>query len=251
MNNDDMLLTTSEDEYLDILIQLSFKTQESRKIASLVAESEEALTSEEEQIAKRAYALFKKKLDEKEQKYGTEERKRKIRRVLTYFINWAAIIIVLMAISAPIALANLPSLRVKTMQMLINMEKDHVSVGLVDDTSLSMDVPNGWCGMYYPAYIPDGYVVDNINAQIAAVEYKNDEGGVLSFDECGASDQMNIDCDDAVTSYKIIGGMSAFVVERESSTAIAWSNGEKLFVLDADLPEEELEKIVKSVRCVE
>ena len=173
-----------------------------------------------------------------------------MQRILPRTISVAASLVILLAIATPFAVANISSIRVKVLQMLIRIEEDHAKLSLVEDEDASFDVPSGWQGDYYPTYIPDGYGVSNVIPYYATVEFSNTEGNVLTFNECSESDQYNIDSENALMSYEFINGQQVFTVESTYTTSVAWSNGRKLFVVDGAMAKDELLKIAESVQLI-
>lgn len=238
------------DEHLEFMIRLACEAQEDAEIDELIAESQLEHTTEEKEITRNAYLLFQRKLAEQEQKERKDSRRRRVQRILPRTISVAACLVILLAIATPFAVANISSIRVKVLQMLIRIEEDHAKLSLVEDEDASFDVPSGWQGDYYPTYIPDGYEVSYIGRYSATVEFSNTEGNVLTFNECSESDQYNIDSENALMSYEFINGQQVFTVESTYTTSVAWSNGRKLFVVDGAMAKDELLKIAESVQLI-
>ena len=238
------------DEHLEFMIRLACEAQEDTEIDELIAESQLVHTPEEKEITRNAYLLFQRKLAQQEQKERSDSRRRRAQRLLPRAISVAACLVILLAIATPFAVANISSIRVKVLQMLIRIEEDHAKLSLVEDEDASFDVPSGWQGDYYPTYIPDGYEVSNVSHYFATIEYNDSEGGVLTFNECSESDQYNIDSENALMSYELINGQQVFVIDRKTSATVAWSNGSKLFIVTGRVSTEELLKIAESVRII-
>ena len=173
-----------------------------------------------------------------------------MQRILPRAISVAASLVILLAIATPFAVANISSIRVKVLQMLIRIEEDHAKLSLVENEDASFDVPSGWQGDYYPTHIPDGYGVSNVIPYYATVEFSNTEGNVLTFNECSESDQYNIDSENALMSYEFINGQQVFVIDRTTSATVARSNGSKLFIVTGRVSTEESLKIAESVRII-
>ena len=238
------------DEHLEFMIRLACEAQEDADIDELIAESQLEHTPEEKEITRNAYLLFQRKLAEQEQKERKDSRRRRVQRILPRTISVAASLVILLAIATPFAVANISSIRVKVLQMLIRIEEDHAKLSLVENEDASFDVPSGWQGDYYPTYIPDGYEVSSVISYFATVEFSNAEGNVLTFNECSESDQFNIDSENALMSYELINGQQVFVIDRTTSATVAWSNGSKLFIVTGRVSTEELLKIAESVRII-
>ena len=225
------------DEHLEFMIRLACEAQEDAEIDELIAESQLEHTPEEKEITRNAYLLFQRKLAEQEQKERTDSRRRRMQRILPRTVSVAACLVLLLAIATPFAVANISSIRVKVLQMLIRIEEDHAKLSLVENEDASFDVPSG-------------YEVSSVIPYFATVEFSNAEGNVLTFNECSESDQYNIDSENALMSYEFINGQQVFTVESTYTTSVAWSNGRKLFVVDGAMAKDELLKIAESVQLI-
>ena len=119
----------------------------------------------------------------------------------------------------------------------------------MEDVDASFDVPAEWRGEYYPAYIPEGFALLEIEKRSNSAIYSNSNDVWFIFDECSKDTDSNIDTEDAVISFETIHGCEALIVE-EDGTIIAWSDGTKYFILNADFSKEEALKIARSVRRI-
>lgn len=238
------------DEHLEFMIRLACEVQEEAEMDELIAESRFEHTSEEKEIARNAYLLFQQKLVKQEQKERRDNRRRKAQRILPRAISVVACLAILLVIAMPFAVAHISTIRIKVLQMLISIEEDHAKLNLVEDKSISFEVPADWRGDYYPTYIPDGYEVSYVSHYFATVEFSNAEGRTLTLNECGESDQYNIDSENATMSYEFVNGQQVFVIDRATSATVAWSNGSKLYIVTGQISKEELLKIAESVRII-
>ena len=111
------------DEHLEFMIRLACEAQEDTEIDELIAESQLVHTPEEKEITRNAYLLFQRKLAQQEQKERSDSRRRRAQRLLPRAISVAACLVILLAIATPFAVANISSIRVKVLQMLIRIEE--------------------------------------------------------------------------------------------------------------------------------
>ena len=74
------------------------------------------------------------------------------------------------------AFASSASFRVRVFSMFAEDHGQYTAIGLREDEQKALDVPNGWEGMYYPTYIPDGFEVinvENLSEQIFLISFEN------------------------------------------------------------------------------
>ena len=67
-----------------------------------------------------------------------------------------ACVVLVIGIAAPIAIANIEAIRVRVMELLINIQDEYTEISMVENEEMAFDVPAAWRGEYYPSYIPDG-----------------------------------------------------------------------------------------------
>lgn len=246
MNNMDVRM----EEHLDFMIHLACQDLESKELETLIAESKQECTLEDEEIINNAYNLSWRKLAALGRKENVERRRHRTRQLFPRMLGIAACLIIVLAIATPFALANIPALRVTVLRMLVSIDTDYTNIGLVEDETASFDIPAEWQGDYFPSYIPDGYEMDKISHRIPYVQFRDSDNCIVSFEECKVSDKINIDTKGAAITYEIINGIQSFVVEQEDSISVAWSNGRKLFLVYAECSKEEMLKVVQSVRYI-
>lgn len=239
-----------QDEHLDLMIRLAYKHADALEAQDIIENDARALTPEEEGACRRAYERFQGKM---EAQYRSERRQTNIRRLRKWasrFVVGAACMILIIGIAAPIAIANVEVIRARVLQLLINVQKEYAELSLVEDPDASFDVPAGWEGEYFPSYIPEGYVLEEVFHPFAMVYYVDGEGNLLSLYECDANTYTNVDSEDAEISYDFVNGDSAMIIEKGRDITIIWSNGHKYFILDTVLSKEESLKIAESVRRI-
>ena len=155
-----------------------------------------------------------------------------------------------MGIATPFAIANVEAIRVKVMELLIDIQEDHTELSFVENENEEFYVPVEWQGNYYPSYIPDGFYLKEQGKLNCYVKYENEQGARINFSEYSADDSVSINSENAELSYTTINGVDAFVIERESSVIITWNSDDKFFVLTANTPKEEALEIANGVKRI-
>ena len=134
------------------------------------------------------------------------------------------------------------------------LRKDHgqyAAVKLQEDEQKAFDVPNGWEGMYYPTYIPDGFEVinvENLSEQIFLISFENKNNEYLTFEEMTEDAESNIDTENARVYYTEIHGNTALVSVKADLTIVSWNEQNRILsvVFDGEMEEDAL-KVAKSV----
>jgi hypothetical protein len=135
------------------------------------------------------------------------------------------------------------------LNFLINFEPEYTSLKLGNNGS-NENIIAGFANTYAPSYVPEGYRFDSIfntgNSKI--IEYVNDEGYTISFCECSQTSVTNIDTENAdiIKSVRINGAEGLYVLKNEITT-VSWAHENKIFVIIAQLDEDEIVHIAENV----
>ena len=239
-----------QDQHLDAMIRLAYKQADALE-SQRIAEGYYASPAQPSpDAAAAAFASFEDKLRQRSRQDGKAARRRRLGHMIPRIVQAAACIVLVLGISAPIAIANVESIRVKVMELLVDIQEDHAELEMVENNDLDLLIPAGWAGDYYPLYIPDGFTVTDVGSLFATINFTSSDGRNIRFTELTADDQTNIDSDDARLSYTTFNGENAFIVEKDDSITVAWGVNDRYFVLNADTTEEEALEIAKNVRRI-
>lgn len=237
-----------EEEYCDCLTGLALKLREMEDTQALIAESERMELDAAQ--AERAYALFLQKWQAQEKGRRRAARKAQIRRYVPKIAEIAACILLVVCIAAPLAVANIESVRASVVRFLIQINDEYAEIGIVEEGA-TIEVPDGWNGGYYLSYIPEGYQVEQVLLRGVGVLYLNEASKALTFHEGDEHLTINIDSEDKVVTYESVNGETALVLEDEVGTSIVWSKGKDYFILQLDEPKEEALKVARGVCMIE
>ena len=120
----------------------------------------------------------------------------------------------ILCIGLTTAFASSETFRVRVFSMFAEDHGQYTAIGLREDEQKAFDVPNGWEGMYYPTYIPDGFEVinvENLSEQIFLISFENKNNEYLTFEEMTEDAESNIDTENAQVYYTEIHGNTALV----------------------------------------
>lgn len=239
-----------KDKHLDMMLQMAYKYENALKSQQMLDELEEAGKKCSEADARDAFALFLKKCEQQEAQAKRQARRARARRIIRRTVEVAACVVLVMAIATPFAIAKVDVIRVKVMELLIDIKDDHTELSFVEDEDAAFEVPAGWKGLYYPAYIPDEYEFLELGKLYDSAIYTNQTGQLLAFTEYAQSSLVNVDSEGAVVSYEIVNGSDALVLEKDERIIITWAGSEKYFVIESYTTKDEALAMARSVRRI-
>ena len=157
----------------------------------------------------------------------------------------------ILCIGLTTAFASSETFRVRVFSMFAEDHGQYTAIGLREDEQKAFDVPNGWEGMYYPTYIPDGFEVinvENLSEQIFLISFENKNNEYLTFEEMTEDAESNIDTENARVYYTEIHGNTALVSVKADLTIVSWNEQNRILsvVFDGEMEEDAL-KVAKSV----
>lgn len=164
----------------------------------------------------------------------------------------AASILLTLFIGLSVAIASVHSVRVRVLELLINIEDEYTELSLQENAGASFDVPSEWGGSFYPSKIPKGFVVSQIQNMVqncfVSFTLENDKSTRITFLEQGEDTYANLDTEDAVVSSKMVKGSPALFVAKGNSLSVAWTTDNLYFVLICQgLQENDVLSIANSV----
>ena len=157
----------------------------------------------------------------------------------------------ILCIGLTTAFASSETFRVRVFSIFAEDHGQYTAIGLREDEQKAFDVPNGWEGMYYPTYIPDGFEVinvENLSEQIFLISFENKNNEYLTFEEMTEDAESNIDTENAQVYYTEIHGNTALVSVKADLTIVSWNEQNRILsvVFDGEMEEDAL-KVAKSV----
>lgn len=253
MNTNDIALL--QEQHLDMMIKLAFDLEDAETAQRLLDAPDPALTPEEERLADELLTLAYARMDAQKKHSRQHKLAQTARRILPFVVNTAACIILLLAMAAPIALANSATFRSKVMQLLIEIdtEKGEAHFSLVQDDEASFDVPEGWEGYFFPAYLPEGYTIFEYPMEFFAtnIGYSNENDSRIYFDEYGDTASRLSGTEGGTIEYVNINGSIGCMIYSETAVTLTWErDGRMLCITAYGLPTEEALQIARSVKRV-
>lgn len=230
----------------DALLARALWERQEREIAELEKqiEKDEELEHHVQKRRQTVMAL----IDREVRKKHFQSAAKKIPRIIR---NVAAVLLFI-NLGLTTATALVPSVRVKVMELLVNIEREYTELSLREKEGFSFEIPAGWKGSYFPSLIPDGYSLFDMYAQEMnksnIVIYRNDEGNEIYFLEGKENTSVNINTEKADVSTILIHSQPGIISVREDGQVyIAWTEAGRMFVLGFDGGRDETVKIAESV----
>lgn len=239
-----------QDEYLDSLIRLAYKNAEALEAQRLMEEDDSASDPVPPDDKEAVFQMFLGKMERLEGRERPKARFIPWKKVLPRLVNIAACIVVLLGIAAPFAVAYVEPIRIKVMQLLIEIKDDHTELLFIEDTDAEFYVPEGYTGRYYPTYIPEGFELTDVSVLFYDTTYQNKAGAKIYYSECTEDDEIDINTEGAILSHATVNGADAFVAEQETYVIITWALEDRYFVIIADTSLDEALKMARSVRRI-
>ncbi len=230
----------------DALLARALWERQEREIAELEKqiEKDEELEHHVQKRRQTVMALIDREVRKKHFQSAAKKTPRIIRIV--------AAVLLFMNLGLTTATALVPSVRVKVMELLVNIEREYTELNLREKESYSFEIPAGWKGSYFPSRIPDEYrffeLIDQDMTGSNIVVYRNDEGNKVYFLEGKENTSVNINTEKADVSTILIHGQPGIIsVGDNGYVCIAWAEAGRMFVLGFDGGRDETVKIAESV----
>ncbi len=204
-----------------------------RKAFSILAqqEYEQAESTPADEAERRALAELDARMDGIIARGLRQNRRRVWARRIRRAANVAACVIAVLGIGLGVAIAT-PSLRQQLYRISALDCEIFTEVRLTPNEQFEMDVPEGWTGDYYMAYIPDGFEFYYMHDGIAEAIYLRSEEEYLRFSEYRASSTTLLDTENAKVSYGTVHDCEAMIIEKAGLTTVAWTEADKLFLVE-------------------
>lgn len=246
-----------QDEHLDMMLTLAFQQEQIDEAQKIIQQTELDGSQTDEVIEKETLHLVHQKLDKLEQAEKRQATRQRIRRHLPKIIEIAACVVLVFGIAAPVAIANVASIRAKVMKLLIDIDENagELNVHFEEDTQAGFDVPAEWKGSYYPSAIPENMTLIECGEEDSFVEYSSEQGQMFSFAEYDHTTVMTAGTEGGSISYSTISGSLAYITETTDAEGldvrVVWANDTNWFTLQThNMSREETIQIASSVKKI-
>lgn len=232
-------------EIADLKIRLAFQTEFEGEVEAVLRETSQpeadlikGIRTEESKILQDIGHFFAKK----------KRRSPMSVRGLPRVCKAAAVLAAVLMISVTSAFATVQMIRVGILKLDIQAYEDRTEFQLLQ-TGETMEVPDGWTGVFYPAYIPADFVFSHLDAGEAV--YYDASGNRLEFSEETYGTSLAVDTEDAQVSAIYLHDTTATVVEKNGRTSVIWAEHNRLFILHLFGDRETAIEIASSVTLIQ
>ena len=232
--NDESILEQLKDEHIDLMIRLAFELDIAKTVEEMESESAVGLNEDDEAIAQRALNIAYEKLRQQETRERKSRRASVHRRRLGRAIQIISCAVLIVAISAPMALANFEFLRQRLVEFLVSFdnEEEIIDVRPIDEVA----IPEEWTGRYFPTDLPPGTQIGWVGTiDIPYIRFIKEPDITITFKETDDDSSIMAGAKDNVISTDIINGYTAQITEffeDDHYIRIVWKNDECQFVLE-------------------
>lgn len=160
----------------------------------------------------------------------------------------AAVLAAVLMISVTSAFATVQMIRVGILKLDIQAYDDRTEFQLLQ-TGETMEVPDGWTGVFYPAYIPADFAFSHLDA--GETVYHSENGRKLRFSEETYGAGIAVDTENAQANTIYIHDTIATLIEKNGRSSVIWSEHNRLFILHFDGDKETAIEIANSVTLIE
>ena len=158
-----------------------------------------------------------------------------------------AVAMMLLVVSMGSALATVEMIQHGILKLDAQVYPEHTEYHLVASGE-TLNVPEGWTGKFYPAYIPEGFEMENCFYQ--DVIYFNADKKMLGFSESDENAGLSLDTENAKCSTVRVNGAEATLIEKGEWTAVIWVAHNRMFTVDLDGSAEEVMRIAESIMLI-
>lgn len=233
-------------EYQKVLISKAMREIRDKEADSLLESS-----PEDQRYLEFLEANREKRMEKMMRRLRWISLKKQFFTVVPRTMRFAVAALGILCIGLMTAFASSETFRVRVFSMFAEDHGQYTAIGLREDEQKAFDVPNGWEGMYYPTYVPDGFEVinvENLSEQIFLISFENKNNEYLTFEEMTEDAESNIDTENAQVYYTEIHGNTALVSVKADLTIVSWNEQNRILsvVFDGEVEEDAL-KVAKSV----
>lgn len=253
-----------DEEYLELLIKLAFDLDDLEKAQQIMEDTDAGSVSPSEKSIELIWKSAQEKVERLKQAKKREQRRNTSRRIIPQVLKFAACILIVFSLGAPVVLATSAEVRSKVIQLLVNIDRNNnvVYYDFVENTGMAFTVPEEWAGEYFISYIPEGMEIVRELDQIPLIEYQDmsDTASVyrgFSFSEWREDSSIGAGLEGAEHRFVDLNGTTASIVEGYSSdgafytVGVTWANDERIFdVTCNDMTVDEALAIARSVRKI-
>ena len=122
-----------QDRHMDTMIRLAYLQKEALETEDILKEVEESDKENEQVHPDIAYQMFLDKLERETRKERKTKRLNEAKKAMSRLVLIGACVVLVIGIAAPIAIANIEAIRVRVMELLINIQDEYTEISMVEN----------------------------------------------------------------------------------------------------------------------
>ena len=220
-----------------------------KSIEQLYAEEFDRIIEESEgsEIPDQLHNKLSRILKEEQNKRKRKERNQK----LIKYGKICACFLAAVFISGAILISNVEAFRSKVFEIFFHEQSNYIDFKQIEiPYDKNGIIPADWTGFWYPRQLPDGFVLADFtkNGQAIDLIFKNEDNGIIIFSQ-SPMDDLNLLVDNTEQDpEKIeIDSGTAYWTSIEGSNLLMWNQGEAFFLIQSELPKEDMIQIAENI----
>ncbi len=203
--------------------------------------------SKDTEVPDQLHNKLKGLLKEEQNKNKKKERNKR----LVKYGKICACLLAAVLLSGAILMTNVEAFRSKVFEIFFNEQPDYIDFKQIEiPYDKNGIIPSDWNGFWYPKQLPDGFVLADFtkNGQAIDLIFKNEDNKMIFFSQ-SPTDDLNLLVDNSEQNpEKIeINSGTAYWTSIEGSNLLMWGKGEAFFLLQSDLPKEDMIQIAENI----
>lgn len=186
-------------------------------------------------------------LKEEQSKQKKKERSKRIVKLAKMCACFLAVVLV----SGVILTSTVEAFRAKVFEIFFHEQENYLDFKQIDiPYDKNGIIPKDWNGFWYPKQLPDGFVLADFtrNGQAIDLIFKNNKGEIIFFSQ-SPTDELNLLVDNTDQDPEKINMNTgtAYCTSIEDSNLLMWNQGETFFLLQSELPKENMIQIAENI----
>jgi hypothetical protein len=167
----------------------------------------------------------------------------------------AAVVAIALFATFLVSTVAVQAVRVSVLNFLIGFEDEYTSLRLAAPVEphgiVDANVFISWSDAYAPTYIPDGFRITSLSntEHYKLISYMDGESNILHYSEFAGTAEINVDTENAQRVETIaVQGFDGLFVEKDGTLTVAWTDGDRFFIIVGQVTEAEILKIADGVK---
>lgn len=243
-------------ESMDEHRKKSIRKQNELVLHELGRHYSEKLNDEADALAEKYKDLpIPESLDDWFKNYSNEQKKtakrRKRNALVKKYASRAAAVLLGLILTSAIVTMSVEAFRVRFLNLFIESSEDHNRIDYIE-SEVSLELPEGWNGVYYPTYLPEGYNLLDAQASehTKMVMFIDPDNELLIFTQNSNDMGMNIDSEKSDIEMVPINDNDGYLTNKDGMITISWTENGTVLTLEGTEEISAMIKIAEKIKKV-